>query len=128
MHILPSDASALSYIGHCLFCVTEWSEEVSVLAFSRYDLIINESKNQKLLVSFQGCLDPYQMDFHMYQHQLMVSQQVLFYCYMFTIIYSNLYLYRFLRTHTDHNIVITESNKKKARKLNFVPAKELDAM
>ena len=128
MHILPSDASALSYIGHCLFCVTEWSEEVSVLAFSRYDLIINESKNQNLLVSFQGCLDPYQMDFHMYQHQLMFSQQVLFYCYMFTIIYSNLYLYRFLRTHTDHNIAITESNKKKARKLNFVPAKELDAM
>ena len=68
------------------------------------------------------------MDFHKYQHQLMISQQVLFYCYMFTIIYSNLYLYRFLRTHTNHNIAVTEDNKKKARKFNFVPAKELDAM
>ena len=46
MHFLPSDATALSYIKHCIFCVTEWTRKVPVLAFSRYDRIINESKYQ----------------------------------------------------------------------------------
>ena len=39
-----------------------------------------------------------------------------------SILCSNTYLYRFLKTQTENNIALKETDQKKNRKRNFVPA------
>ena len=43
--------------------------------------------------------------------------------YYFCIIYSNFFLYKYLATMTENNKAIKETDKKKDRKRNFIPAR-----
>ena len=43
-------------------------------------------------------------------------------CYYFCIIYSNFFLYKYLANMTENNKAIKETDKKKDRKRNFIPA------
>ena len=42
--------------------------------------------------------------------------------YYFCVIYSNFFLYKYLQTMTENNKAIKETDKKKNRKRNFIPA------
>lgn len=48
---------------------------------------------------------------------------VLLMLYYFSIIYSNFFLYKYLATMTENNKAIKETDKKKDRKRNFIPAR-----
>ena len=43
--------------------------------------------------------------------------------YYFCIIYSNFFLYKYLKTMTENNKAIKETDKKRDRKRNFIPAR-----
>ena len=56
----------------------------------------------------------------------MPLDQLMSFCYSGVLVYSNIYLYKFLRTHEVKNTEILknkkEMNQKRIRKRNFVPA------
>ena len=52
----------------------------------------------------------------------MLLDQLMWLVYSAVILCSNTYLYRFLKTQTENNIALKETDQKKNRKRNFVPA------
>ena len=56
-------------------------------------------------------------------YKLMPLDQALFYVYSITIIFSNIYLFKYLKKKTETSTAINEADKRKERKRNFVPAK-----
>ena len=91
------------------------------------------------LMLYKACLDPYsQYSLPLYNllplhhGQCQPSDQpgetnsmfsVLLMFYYFSIIYSNFFLYKYLATMTENNKAIKETDKKKDRKRNFIPAR-----
>ena len=55
-------------------------------------------------------------------HSLMLPDQLLYFLYTAIVFCSNLYLYRFLQTHTDNNTALRETDQRRNRKRNIVPA------
>ena len=87
---------------------------------------------------FRACLDPHSryslplynllpvhhgltyLDIFSFTPSLYCSVLLMF--YYFCVIYSNFFLYKYLQTMTENNKAIKETDKKKNRKRNFIPA------
>ena len=74
------------------------------------------------ILQYQACMNP-QTEFKLALYKLMPLTLVLVYTYNGIIIYSNAFLYFYLRTQTENNIAIKEADRKRDRTRNFVPAK-----
>ena len=90
------------------------------------------------LMLFRACLDPHSryslplynllpvhhgltyLDIFSFTPSLYCSVLLMF--YYFCVIYSNFFLYKYLQTMTENNKAIKETDKKKNRKRNFIPA------
>ena len=55
-------------------------------------------------------------------YTILMLDQVFYLLYTIIVFYSNIYLYRFLKTQTENNTALKETDQKKNRKRNFVPA------
>ena len=76
------------------------------------------------LLLHQACKNPFS-EYSIPFYKLMPFQQLMLYVYIYIIIHSNLYLYKFLKNQTDTRNNLATANKvdkKKDRKRNFVPA------
>ena len=68
-------------------------------------------------------MDPWSEPTNILLYKLMPFDQSLFYFYCLTIIFSNIYLFKYLKNKTETSTATNEADKKKERKRNFVPAK-----
>lgn len=75
------------------------------------------------LLLHQACKDPFS-EYRIPFYKLMPFQQIMIYVYIYIIIHSNLFLYKFLMNQADKRnlAMINKVDRKRDRKRNFVPA------
>ena len=79
-------------------------------------------ENVPMMVS-KACMNP-DSEYNGTQpiYTILMLDQVFYLLYTIIVFYSNIYLYRFLKTQTENNTALKETDQKKNRKRNFVPA------
>ena len=81
----------------------------------------NGTNNYPLML-FHACLDPWS-EYSLNALTLMPFDQFLLYCYGFTLICSNYYLYRFLKSQNENNTAKSERQYIQDKKRNYVSAR-----
>ena len=78
-------------------------------------------KNFPMMLS-RGCIDPNSENQKTQLFTMMILDQFLMLCYNFISIYGNISLYMFLRSQSSRQMILNETDLKKQRKRNLVPA------
>ena len=73
-------------------------------------------------ILYRACVDPWSEPNDMPLYEVLPFDQALFYVYSLNLIFSNIYLFKYLRNKTETSTATKEADKKKERKRNFVPA------
>ena len=97
-------------------------ECISLLNFGYYFCLMGHtSKAEYPMVLYNACLDPWSQ-FHTSISKVMPLNQIIVFLSTLVNFSSNLFLYRFLSNKTNKNTWMNETNRKKDRKRNLIPA------
>ena len=89
-------------------------------AFNSVQYFVNHGDHPFLL--YHACIDPYSF-YDIPIFKLLIIDNVMNFFYQVITVLGNIYVWIYLRGHTENNMALKEVDKKKERKRNFVPAK-----
>ena len=89
-------------------------------SFNSVRYFINHGDHPFLL--YHACIDPYSF-YDIPIFKLLIIDNVMIFFYQVITVLGNIYVWIYLRGHTENNMALKEVDKKKERKRNFVPAK-----